>query len=473
LGWQVSSAGDVNNDGYGDVIVGSLYIDLLPGRACVYLGNASGLEAAPIWTTDGESANARFGSSVAGAGDVNGDGYGDVIVGAARGGASAQGRVYVYFGKASGVEAAPAWTVDGAVFYSLGDSVGGLGDINNDGRGDVFAGDASFDGKGKAYVYTTLDLCKNVVCSALDQCHDVGVCDSGTGSCSNPSKGNGTACDDANGNTLNDVCTNGTCAGTDLCANVVCSALDPCHDAGVCDHATGSCSSPAKANGSACDDADPNTVNDACTAGACAGTDLCIGVVCSALDPCHDAGVCDHATGTCSNPNKAEGTACDDGIPQTVNDVCHNGACGGMNLCVDVVCSALDQCHVAGNCDAATGMCSNPAKADGASCDDNDANTVNDVCTTGVCAGSPEASASSASSSSASSSGAGGMGGAGGAAASSSSASASGAGNDLQVLGGGLKCAASPGGSTSSSGGFALVAGLAAAFAARRRRRAA
>ena len=51
-----------------------------------------------------------------------------------------------------------------------------------------------------------------------------------------------------------------------------------------------------------------NTVGDLCTAGVCLGSDLCMNVTCSASDQCHVAGSCDYQTGSCSNPAAADGT---------------------------------------------------------------------------------------------------------------------------------------------------------------------
>src|SRR5207247_5784873 len=65
----------------------------------------------------------------------------------------------------------------------------------------------------------------------------------------------------------------------------------------------------------------------------------------------------------------ADGTECDDGNGCTQSDTCQGGTCTGAN---PVVCTAQDQCHDAGICDPATGLCSSPAKADGAACDDGD-----------------------------------------------------------------------------------------------------
>jgi hypothetical protein len=125
--------------------------------------------------------------------------------------------------------------------------------------------------------------------------------------------------------------------------------------------------------------------------GSCAPcVDLCASVTCTALDACHVPGVCNPSTGVCSNPVASWGTACDDGDACSQTDVCQNGACVGTN---PVLCSALDACHVAGSCDPASGVCSTPAAADGSACDDGDGCTLSDVCQSGLCAGSSGAGA--------------------------------------------------------------------------------
>jgi hypothetical protein len=107
-----------------------------------------------------------------------------------------------------------------------------------------------------------------VICTALDDCHEAGSCDSSTGLCTNPVKPSGTPCDDGNGCTQTDRCQSGTCVGTDP---VECAAADVCHVAGICDPDTGDCSDPPGPDGITCDDGNACTVLDACAAGACRG----------------------------------------------------------------------------------------------------------------------------------------------------------------------------------------------------------
>ena len=105
----MATAGDVNGDGYADVIVGAPYYDngqTDEGRAFVYLGSAAGPGAEPRPGPPRATRRARsFGCSVATAGDVNGDGYSDVIVGAYcyDNGQTDEGRAFVYHGSSGGL----------------------------------------------------------------------------------------------------------------------------------------------------------------------------------------------------------------------------------------------------------------------------------------------------------------------------------------------------------------------------------
>jgi hypothetical protein len=188
----------------------------------------------------------------------------------------------------------------------------------------------------------------------------------------------GTSCSDGNACTQADTCQAGVCAGSNP---VVCTALDPCHDVGVCNAVTGACSNPVKADGSSCSDGNACTQSDTCQAGVCNSGSP---VICTALDQCHDAGTCDTSTGACSNPNKGDGTSCSDGNACTQTDTCEAGVCAGVN---PVVCTAADQCHQIGVCDPGSGVCSSPIAPDGTTCDDANACTAGETCSGGLCAG--------------------------------------------------------------------------------------
>ncbi|MEO7330632.1 MAG: hypothetical protein ABI193_18805, partial [Minicystis sp.] len=166
-----------------------------------------------------------------------------------------------------------------------------------------------------------------------------------------------------------DACVAGTCTGSSL---VACAALDQCHDTGACDPATGLCANPSKPDGALCNDGTACTTIDTCAGGTCVSGPL---TLCAPLDQCHDGGICDPATGACSNPAKTDGVACNDGDACTQSDSCTAGTCTGSNA---VVCAAKDECHEVGACAAATGVCSDPAKADGTPCS-------NGTCQGGVC----------------------------------------------------------------------------------------
>jgi hypothetical protein len=163
FGWSVSSAGDVNGDGYGDLVVGAPNYDngrTDEGGAFVYLGSPFGLDPTAAETLESNQGRAMFGGSVASAGDVNGDGYGDVAVGAYGydGGATDAGAAFVYLGSANGLTTTAAWIAESDQADALyGYSMASAGDVNGDGYGDVVVGAAYFDGvtidEGSAFVY--------------------------------------------------------------------------------------------------------------------------------------------------------------------------------------------------------------------------------------------------------------------------------------------------------------------------------
>lgn len=148
LGRSVACAGDVNGDGYGDVILGAAQADpggrFAAGTAAIFHGSAAGLSAAPALVLNGVASNDNFGWSVAGAGDVNNDGYADVVVGAPLadpGGRSQAGTVSVFGGSPVGIVVASVRTIDGlAQNDNFGWSVASAGDVNGDVYSDLVVG---------------------------------------------------------------------------------------------------------------------------------------------------------------------------------------------------------------------------------------------------------------------------------------------------------------------------------------------
>jgi hypothetical protein len=114
------------------------------GRVVVYLGGLA-FNPTPSLILDGESQGDLFGAAVGYLGDLNGDGFGDIAVGAP-GRGSGKGRVYVFLGGAS-PSASPALTIDGGAAGDLfASSIARLGDINGDGYADFVVGAPGADG---------------------------------------------------------------------------------------------------------------------------------------------------------------------------------------------------------------------------------------------------------------------------------------------------------------------------------------
>ncbi|MEZ4652808.1 MAG: FG-GAP-like repeat-containing protein [Candidatus Eisenbacteria bacterium] len=163
LGWSVATAGDVNGDGYSDVIAGEIHYSgangTNSGRAKLFLGGPGGPDAVADWSVEG-SAGSQFGYCVAPAGDVNGDGYADVLVGAPylSNGSAAEGRAYLFLGGSGGLSVSPAWTFESnQADANCGYSVGTAGDVNGDGYDDVIVGAKGYTNtqshQGRVYVF--------------------------------------------------------------------------------------------------------------------------------------------------------------------------------------------------------------------------------------------------------------------------------------------------------------------------------
>ncbi|MBN2392314.1 MAG: FG-GAP repeat protein [Anaerolineae bacterium] len=157
FGFAVATAGDVDGDGYADLIVGAQGYATAAGAAYLYHGSATGLDAARSWTTSGANPGDRLGSAVGTAGDVNGDGFSDLVAGAWGYDDPAHtnvGRVYVYYGAALKLGGVPAFTAFGESTYNYFENAVAAGDVNGDGYADVAVGARGYDGwRGKVYVY--------------------------------------------------------------------------------------------------------------------------------------------------------------------------------------------------------------------------------------------------------------------------------------------------------------------------------
>jgi hypothetical protein len=159
MGSEVGAAGDVNGDGYADVIVttgrwSNSQTD--EGRVLVYYGSTAGLGATPNWTAEGNRVRGYFGHMPGTAGDVNGDGYDDIIVGAGASYGVGFNKAFVYLGSPTGLScgagcpvdatAAAAWTFTiPQATANVGGGVGTAGDLNGDGYSDVLVGAPLYD----------------------------------------------------------------------------------------------------------------------------------------------------------------------------------------------------------------------------------------------------------------------------------------------------------------------------------------
>lgn len=150
----------------GDIIVGVVGHDVTPGggegAVYGYRGSADGIPAARNFTLVGETAGDFFGFVVQGVGDTNGDGYDDLATASPEyPGGGSTGRTYVYYGAVSGTPTGPT-AIDSPVPTGFFGYVASAGDINGDGFNDIVSGAPRANGGSNGAAYTFLGSASGV-----------------------------------------------------------------------------------------------------------------------------------------------------------------------------------------------------------------------------------------------------------------------------------------------------------------------
>ncbi len=151
MGWRIRRAGDLNGDGYADIVLGvphwnGAHHDC--GQARVYFGGPHGPSTRPDWTFEGSNLQTELGQDVTGVGDMDGDGWPEIAVGEplySSRAFSSCGRVLVFRCGPHGPTTRPAWTMEGFGLSSrFGRNVCDAGDVDGDGLHDLAVGAPSY-----------------------------------------------------------------------------------------------------------------------------------------------------------------------------------------------------------------------------------------------------------------------------------------------------------------------------------------
>ncbi|MFC2137426.1 FG-GAP-like repeat-containing protein [Bacteroidota bacterium] len=175
FGSVIASAGDVNNDGFDDLLIGLPNDDSLGYNAGVvyfYYGGITKKDKPDLIFTDkNPDANDYYGYSVSGAGDVNNDGFDDIVISAP---VNQSGRAYLYYGSVSMDTTADLVFMSSDDEYEFGESVSCAGDVNNDGYDDIIIGAPSMYDSGMVHIYfggVTMDNAADVTIYGKTKSH--------------------------------------------------------------------------------------------------------------------------------------------------------------------------------------------------------------------------------------------------------------------------------------------------------------
>ncbi len=368
--------GDINDDGYDDLLVGAPFHSSLAtrtreGRIALFLGSSAGL-VLHTWQQLGGAAEAAMGRGMA-LGDFNGDGYLDLLAGKPFYSTTTPGfgSLHLFMGLSSGLTPDAIWNLTAAEINSAFGYTVAAADVNGDGRADAIAGAYFGDGitidSGTAYQYLAVPSCWQIgACLINNQCHPEGTINPAN-SCEacNPDlavanwsvRPIGSACDRL-------FCmVDETCDAMGFCGGGVprdcSSAITDCTTSAVCSEFNRRCvpTNPV-ADGSPCSDNNACTSGDQCLGGNCVGTPQ----DCDHFaDQCNIA-ACDTVTGDCFADPVANNTPCDDNDACTLNNTCQEGLCAGIPR----VCNDSNPCTT-DSCDPVTG-CVFPPLPDNTQC---------------------------------------------------------------------------------------------------------